>query len=169
MLQYKSTGRNLLGYSDADWANDLDSHHSTSGNVFVISKGAISWLSQKQAIVALSTAEAEYIALGSATQEAIWLRQLLSDLKVNVQEPTEIFEDNQRSIAMAKNPVGHKRSKHIDIRHHFIREAVQAGTVRLSYCPSKEMVVDIFTKSLPKEQFMKLRKELGLIDITTIN
>ena len=169
VLQYKSTGRNLLGYSDADWANDLDSHHSTSGNVFVMSKGAISWLSQKQATVALSTAEAEYIALGSATQEAIWLRQLLSDLKVNVQEPTEIFEDNQGSIAMAKNPVGHKRSKHIDIRHHFIREAVQAGTVRLSYCPSKEMVADIFTKSLPKEQFVKLRKELGLIDITTIN
>ena len=97
-----------------------------------MSKGAISWLSQKQATVALSTAEAEYIALGSATQEAIWLRQLLSDRKVNVQEPTEIFEDNQGSIAMAKNPVGHKRSKHIDIRHHFIREAVQAGTVRLS-------------------------------------
>ena len=132
VLQYKSTGRNLLGYSDADWANDLDSRHSTSGNVFVMS----SWLSQKQATVALSTAEAEYIALGSATQEAIWLRQLLSDLKVNVQERTEIFEDNQGSIAMAKNPVGHKRSEHIDIRHHFIREAVQAGTVRLSYCPS---------------------------------
>ena len=125
-----------MGYSDADWANDLDNRHSTSGNVFVMSGGAISWLSQKQATVALSTAEAEYIALGSVTQEVIWLRQLLSDLKVNVQESPELLEDNQGSIAMAKNPVGHKRTKHIDIRHHFIRECVQAGTVSLSYCPT---------------------------------
>ena len=80
-----------MGYSDANWANDMDNCHSTSGNTFVMSGGAISWVSQKQATVALSTAEAEYIALGSATQEAIWLRQLLSDLKVNVEEPTEIF------------------------------------------------------------------------------
>ena len=107
VLQYKATGRNLMGYSDADWEKDLDNHHSKSGNVFVMSGGAISWLGQKQATVALSKAETEYIALGSATQEANWLRQLLSDLKVNVQESTELLEDNQGSIAMEKNPVGH--------------------------------------------------------------
>ena len=165
VLQYKATETDLMGYSDADWANDLDDRHSTSGNVFVMSGGAISWLSQKQATVALSTAEAEYIALGSATQEAIWLRQLLSDLKVNVQEPTELLEDNQGSIAMAKNPVGHKRTKHIDIRHHFVRECVQAGIIRISYCSTQEMVADIFTKSLSRKQFEKLRQELGLIKI----
>lgn len=169
VLQYEATGRDLMGYSDADWASDLDNRHSTSGNVFVMSGGAISWLSQKQATVALSTAEAEYIALGSTTQEAIWLRQLLSDLKVDMHRPTELLEDNQGSIAMAKNPVGHKRTKNIDIRHHFIRECVQAGTISLLYCPTNEMVADIFTKSLPKRQFERLRQGLGLTEAITNN
>ena len=135
-LRYNATGEKLYGYSDADWASDADDRHSTSGNVFLMAGGAISWLSQKQTTVALSTAEAEYMALGSAAQEAIWLRHLLSDLQVNTDDPTEIFEDNQGAIAMAKNPIGHKRTKHIDIKHHFIRENVQAGTVTLTYCPT---------------------------------
>ena len=81
-LQYQAKGGKLVGYSDSDWANNLDDRHSTTGNVFMMSGGAISWISQKQATVALSTAEAEYIALGSATQEAIWLRRLLNDLHI---------------------------------------------------------------------------------------
>ena len=93
---------------------------------------AISWQSQKQQTVALSTSEAEYIALGLATQEAIWLRRLLNDLHINTKEATEILEDNQGAIAMTKNPIGHKRTKHIDIKHHFIRENVQAETITIS-------------------------------------
>ena len=92
VLQYKATGSELIGYTDADWANDMDNRHSTTGNVFLMSGGAVSWLSQKQATVALSTAEAEYVALGSATQEAIWLRQLLADLGVNIERSTVIQE-----------------------------------------------------------------------------
>ena len=163
-MQYKSTGDKPLGYSDANWAGDLDDQHSTTDNVFLMSGGAVSWLSHKQATVALSTAEAEYIALGSPIQEAIWLRQLLSDLRCDMKMPMEILEDNQGAIAMAKNPVGHKRSKHIDIRHHFIREAVQAGTISLTYCPTSDMLADIFTKPLPKGQFEKLRENLGMIN-----
>ena len=94
-LQYKSTGDKPLGYSDANWAEDLDDRHSTTGNVFLMSGGAVSWLSHKQATVALSTAEAEYIALESAIQEAMWLRQLLSDLRCDMKMPMEILEDNQ--------------------------------------------------------------------------
>ena len=119
-LQYNCTGDHLVGYSDADWTNNLDDLHSTTGNVLVMSGGAVSWLSQRQATVALSTAEAEYVALGSAAQEAIWLQQLLLDLRANPEAPINIFEDNQGAIAMVKNPVGHKRTKHIDIKHHFI-------------------------------------------------
>ena len=163
-LQYKSTGDKPLVYSDANWAGDLDDRHSTTGNVLLMSGGAVSWLSHKQATVALSTAEAEYIALGSAVQEAMWLRQLLSDLRCDMKMPMEILEDNQGAIAMARNPVGHKRSKHIDIRHHFIREAVQTGTISLTYCPTSNMLADIFTKPLPKGQFEKLRESLGLIN-----
>ena len=91
-----------------------------------MSGGAVSWISQKQATEALSTA---YVALGSATQETIWLRRLMTDLRVSQVKPTVIREDNHGAIAMAKNPVGHKRTKHIDIKHHFVREAVDAGTI----------------------------------------
>ena len=131
--------------------------------------GAISWLSQKQTTVALSTSEAEYMALGSATQEAIWLRRLLFDLNVNVQDQTEIKVDNQGTIAMSKNPVGYKRTKHIDIRYHFVREAVQDGSIRVTYCPTNDMLADIFTKPLPKTRFEKLRDGLGIGNYQTTN
>ena len=142
----------MLGYSDADWANDLDDRHSTTGNVFTMSGGAISWLSQKQA----SRAEAEYIALGSATQEAIWLHQMLTDLRIDTKGSIEILEDNQSAIAMAKNSVGHKRGQNT------LTSSVQAGTINLSYCPTADILADIFTKQLPRTQFEKLRSRLGL-------
>lgn len=115
----------LVGYSDADWAGDRDDWHSTSGNIFLMTGGPISWYSKKQAIVVLSTSEAEYVALSAVTQEAVWLRQLLTDLQVTLSEPIVLMEDNQGAIAIARNPTGHARTKHIDIRYHFVREAMQ--------------------------------------------
>ena len=124
-LKYqKQEGELLIGYSDADWAGDCDNRHATTGNMFLMAGGAISWLSKKQVIVALSMSEAEYVALSSATQEAVWFRKLLSDLG----EPplsVAIMEDNQGAIAIAKNPILHVRTKHIDICYHYIREAIQ--------------------------------------------
>ena len=121
----KSENGGLVGYSDADWAGDVDNRHSTTGVLFLMSGGPVSWLSKKQQIVALSTSEAEYVALSMATQEAVWLRQFLSDLAVSeIGVSTVVMEDNQGTIAIARNPVRHARTKHIDIKYHYVREAV---------------------------------------------
>ena len=154
----------LIGFSDADWAGDQDDRRSTTGNVFLLNGGAVSWLSKKQATVALSTAEAEYIALSQAAQEGIWLKRLLSDLGVEAMS-TLILEDNQGAIAIAKNPVNHSRTKHIDIRYHYIRECVQNGQIELQYCPTNDMKADIFTKPLPRQKFEYFRGEIGLFPI----
>ena len=113
----------MIGYSDADWAGDRDDRHSTSGYmyVFLMTGGAVTWFSKKQAIVALSTSEAEYVALSAATQKLAWLRRLLNDLKVAPNGPTE---DNQGAIAIARNSTAHARTKHIDIRYHYVCEGV---------------------------------------------
>ena len=100
------------------WANDSDNRHSTSGNNFLMAGGAVSWTSQKHPTVPLSTSETEYMALGSATQETIWLQCLLCDLQVNTTGSTKILEVNRGAIVMMKNPVGHKRAKCIDVKHH---------------------------------------------------
>ena len=130
----KNTPEAIIGYSDADWAGDVKDRHSTSGNVFLLGGGAITWSSRKQSSVALSTLEAEHMALSIATQEAIWLRQLQEELGVTESGPTLIYEDNQGAISMAKNPVFHKRTKHVQIRYHFVCEAVKQRTIALEYC-----------------------------------
>ena len=111
--------------------------------------GSISWRSKKQGVVALSTAEAEYVALASATQEALWIRQLMTELKGQPPEKaTLIFEDNQSVIAMTKNPQYHGRSKHMSIKFHFIRDQVSKGSVQVIYCPSSDILADTLTKGL---------------------
>ncbi len=120
--------------------------------------GAISWKSQKQRCVALSTAESEYVAMAIGAQEFVWLRQLIIELtdSSTADSPTLMYEDNQSAIAMTKNPQFHGRAKHIDIKHHFIHEQVTQGTITLKYCTTTEMVADILTKGLSCETFCKL-------------
>lgn len=125
----------------------------------------ISWFSKKQPIVTLSTAEAEYVALSTATQEAVWIRKLLSDFGVSQSQATTIMEDNQGAICLAKNPVTHSRSKHIDVRYHYIREALNDGIIDLQYCPTHDMIADTLTKLLPKQRFVMLRKNMGLMKL----
>ena len=155
----------VLAYSDADWVGDIDDRKSTSGYMFQIAGGPVSWRSKKQDTVALSTAEAEYVALANAAQECAWMRRLLSELGDSQRGPTNILEDYQSCIAMAKNPKFHGRAKHVDIKHHFIREQVSDGSIELKYCPTGEMLADMLTKGLAQQRFSFLRENAGIVPL----
>lgn len=114
----------MLGFSDADWAGDKETRRSTTGYLFKLAGGSISWASKLQASVSLSSTEAEYVAAAAATQEAIYLRRLLGGLGFIQEGPTAIMEDNQGCIALSLNPINHQRLKHVDLKFHFVREKV---------------------------------------------
>ena len=161
-IEYTRSDGKLEGYSDADWAGDHADRRSTSGYVFQLANGAITWASRKQNSVALSTCEAEYMALSVTTQEVIWLRILLEEMRCEQREPTTIWEDNQGAISTAKNPVFHNRTKHIQIRYHFVREAVADNIIDIRYCSTRDMIADILTKGITRPQFEKLREMMGV-------
>jgi hypothetical protein len=164
-LEFKDGGNNqLFGYSDADWAGDKGDRKSTSGYAFFLNGSLVSARSRKQQTVALSTAEAEYVALSAAVQEAMWLRCVLKDIGIPQAAPILILEDNQSAISIANNPASHDKTKHIAIRHHFVRDSVEAGEVQLQYCPTNEMVADILTKPLAHDRFEQLRDKLSVVD-----
>ena len=153
---------NLYGFADADWAGDVTTRKSTSGYVFQVAGATISWKTKRQSVVALSSTEAEYVSLCSAAQETIWLRSLLASIGFKQSEATILYEDNQGAMALSKNPKSHSRTKHIDIKYHYIREAVEKKDIELVYCPTDEMVADILTKGLPKPKFEELRSSMGV-------
>ena len=135
----------------------MDDMKNTSGYVFSLGSGAISWCSKKQQIVAQSSAKAEYISAGLATQQAIWLQRILEDFGEK-EEAVTIHCDNKSAIDMAKNLVFHGRTKHIAIKHHFIREAIEDEEVQLSICKTNDQVADIFTKALPREKNPEIKR-----------
>jgi hypothetical protein len=151
----------IVGYADADWAGCKETRKSTSGYIFLMANGAVSWASKKQAVVALSTVEAEYISGSLGVQEAIWEAKFLEEIGIKVDTPT-LMQDNQGTIALAKNPIGHARTKHIDIRHYFMKSSVQDGRVKLEYCETKNMLADIMTKFLTKQSHTVLRESAGI-------
>jgi Reverse transcriptase (RNA-dependent DNA polymerase) len=140
----------LHGYCDSNYAEDLNDRKSVTGYAFLLSGAAVSWQAKKQPSVATSTTEAEYMAASEAAKEAIWWRSFMVSLGYDVTAATRIQSDNQSSIKLSKNPEHHKRSKHIDVRHHFIREKVNEGTIDLMYVNTSEMAADILTKPLVK-------------------
>ena len=162
LLYKKSNLSSCEGFSDSDWASDVNDRKSSSGYIFQVGGTTKSRRSRKQSCVALSTTEAEYITLSQAAQEAIWLRQLYTDLQGEPPEPITVYEDNQAAICLSKNPQSHRRSKHIEIKYHFIREQVNKKTIELKYCQMSNMVADMLTKGLGKERFKKLRELSGL-------
>ena len=161
-LPIKGCGANLFqGYSDAAYAN-ADNGRSTSGYVFTVGGGAITWMSRKQTTTAVSTTEAEYIALSEASREACWLRNLYEELGFPQPGPTVIHGDNNGSIAMARNPQFHKRAKHIETKWHLIRDLVEQGTVSLVSCRDPEQTADILTKPLARPKHKRHVEEMGV-------
>ena len=140
----------------------VDDMKSTSGYVFSLGSGVMSWGSKKQQTVAQSSAEAEYVSASLATSHAIWLRRIYEDLGEKQGEATPLFCDNKSAIAMAKNPVHHSRAKHIALKHHFIRDAVEDDEIKINYCNTEDQVADIFTKALSKDKFEYFREMMGV-------
>jgi hypothetical protein len=145
-----------LGFSDASFAADPDDRKSTSGYIFFLANGPISWQSTKQTTVALSTMEAEYIALSEAAKEAKFLRHLLSTITTPVTGATIINTDSQAALEHVKNNIRHARTKHIDTRHHFIRNIYTAGEIDLIHVPSSSQAADILTKALGRTRHDEL-------------
>ncbi len=154
----------LTGFSDADFAENVENRKSTTGLCFMLNGAVISWASKRQSTVASSTAEAEYTALFSAAKETMYLRQLLAQIGIEC-SATTIHEDNQPAIHIASNPVTSSNSKYFDVRLHYTREKVEDGIIKIAYCETNLMVADMMTKSLDRIKLERHRATaLGLSD-----
>jgi len=148
-ITYKKSKRSLLGFVDADWANCPEDRRSYTGYAFILANGVITWESRKQRTVALSSTEAEYMGISEASKEEIYLRRFLLELGFNELANITLFCDNVGAQKLVANPVFHSRTKHIDVRHHFVREAAKHHSIELKYTPTEHMAADILTKGLP--------------------
>jgi len=155
-IQYShsKSGTMAIGYADADWAEDKD-RKSISGNVFIMSGGAVAWSAKKQGLIALSTLEAEYISLSHATRHILWHQMLIRELGFKPDRPFNLHNDNRGAIALTRDPQFHGRSKHIDIRHHFLHELIKRGNLNIHHIRSEDNIADIFTKPLTDTLFKK--------------
>jgi hypothetical protein len=151
----------LQGFCDADFAGDVDSRRSTTGYVFLMFGGAVSWMSRLQPTVAASTVEAEYLSAAQAVKEALWMRKLMRDLGFDGQ-CVAIGCDNQGAMRLLRHPIASQRSKHIDVIHHFARERVARGEVEFTYVATSDQWADILTKALPGPKFVLCRTKIGL-------
>ncbi|KAJ8775065.1 hypothetical protein K2173_020069 [Erythroxylum novogranatense] len=157
----KSERFKLYGYSDSDWAGSVEDMKSTTSYCFAMGSVCFSWCSKKQDIVALSTAEAEFIAATAAANHAIWLRKLLTDLGFTVGE-TELNVDNQAALAISQNHVFHGKTKHFKVKFYYLREVQKSGEIKLVYCSTENQYADIFTKPFQVDRFEWLRKQIGV-------
>lgn len=154
----------LSCYVDADWANDLVDRKSTTGFFIKVYGNVVQWCSRKQAIMALSSCEAEYVAVCDAAKEVLWLLKVMNDLNLQVQLPVTMLEDNSGCISVSENPET-RRSKHYDVRYHFLREKVREKILKLKRIPSESQVADTLTKALGKVLFVQHREGLGLVNL----
>ncbi|GKD70219.1 retrovirus-related pol polyprotein from transposon TNT 1-94 [Tanacetum coccineum] len=153
----------VTGYVDSDYAGDLDGSKSTTGYVFTLSGGTVSWVSKLQSVVAMSTTEAEYVAAAQASKEAVWLKMLLEELGYK-QEKITLFCDNQSALYLARNPAFHSKTKHIRVQYHFVREKVEEGTVDMQKIHTDDNVADYLTKAINGDKFIWCRSSCGLAE-----
>jgi hypothetical protein len=146
-------------------AGDVDDRKSTTGTLFSFGDSPVAWQSQKQKVVALSSCEAEYVAATTAACQAMWLRRLLDDITSKQSGATTIFIDNKSAIQLCKNPVFHDRSKHIEVRYHYIRHCIDDGKINVEHISTSEQLADILTKPLARVRFQELRTRIGMVDI----
>ncbi|WVZ72556.1 hypothetical protein U9M48_020994 [Paspalum notatum var. saurae] len=157
----------ITAYSDADWAGCPDTRRSTSGFYVFLGDSLISWSSKRQTTVSRSSAEAEYRAIANAVAECSWLRNLLGELRLNLPKATVAFCDNVSAVYMEHNPVHHRRTKHIELDIHFVREKVAIGQLRVHHVPSSRQLTDVFTKGLPTLLFLDFRDNLIVVAPTS--
>ena len=168
-IHYKKGGdRELLAFTDSDYAGDMEDKKSTSGYAFLMGSSVVSWCSKKQSIVTLLTTEAEFVAVAVCACQGVWMKRILKELRHSNKGCTTIMCDNSSTIKLSKNPVMHGRSKHIDVRFHFLRNLTKVGTIELVHCGSQDQITDIMTKPLKLEVFQKLRKLMGVCEISVI-
>ncbi|KAE8692620.1 tir-nbs resistance protein [Hibiscus syriacus] len=163
LLYKKGEDCKLVGYCDADYAGDHDTRRSTTGYVFKLGSGTISWCSKRQPTVSLSTTEAEYRAAAMAAQESTWLIQLMNNLHQLVDYAIPLYCDNQSAIRLAENPVFHARTKHVEVHYHFVREKVLQEEIEMRQIKTDEQIADLFTKSLSVGKFEHFRRQHGVI------
>jgi hypothetical protein len=157
---HRSASLDIIGYSDADWAGCPDTRRSTSGYAVFLGDSLVSWSSKRQPTVSRSSAEAEYRAVANVVAECCWLRQLLGELHVVVPKATVVYCDNISAVYMTANPVHHRRTKHIELDIHFVREKVQLGQFRVLHVPTTQQFADVMTKGLPTAAFEEFRSSL---------
>jgi hypothetical protein len=153
---------NLLTFTDADWARDPDSRHSTSRILYKLGTAPIAWSSKLQPSVSLSSTKAEYHVLSEATRNITYLCRLFSELNIAEDGPTSIYCDNLSSIRLVKNPIMHTQTKHFSLHNHHVREKSEDGTIQVHFIPSKQQQADLFTKPLAPQQFIHNRNLIGL-------
>ncbi|CAL5395906.1 unnamed protein product [Camellia sinensis] len=164
----RTTNRKIEIFSDADWAGSLTDRRSTSGYCSFVWGNAVTWRSKKQSVVARSSAEAEFRAMALGICEGIWLNRMLEELRVPSEHPMVLYCDNQAAISIAKNPVHHDRTKHVEIDRHFIKEKIEEGVFQVSYTPTNYQKADILTKALARVHFEDLTEKLGMINIYNV-
>ena len=161
-LIYPNHGTTIIsGYSDSDHAGDLSDRKSTSGYIFMLSGCAISWKSSKQKSVAISSTEAEYVGLSEATKEAIWLKELINELGIE-QNQVVIHGDNLSSMQIVKDRTNHNRTKHIDVRFHFIKDCYKEGVIDLKYVESLKLCADFLTKGVNNTKHHQCMEQINL-------